>query len=476
MGELKEAARFSVDPIEHNKGILGAVVGGLIGFAVGVVVVLALASNPVGWVAAAALIGTALSVGGATMAVGEYVGGKIGKAINFDAGDILRGSPNVTIGNVALWAARATDDVKCHAGKKIAEGCKKISINRLPAARKGHRTECDGKIKEGCATVKLGGPTVVVLAVVEEDLPWLYKVFKEVVDWGGTILGIPALLKKGVFTALKEAWKLKGWAKAYKTADALYEVADLATFAPKKYFEGKLGNEQWAFTKSEGYKRFDTVWSGVGVARGARDAVSAVRAPKPQGSLLVADPGAPPGWSAKGEGTIVTRDLPPGHTTSPGGVIHPDGQIHIENQVQFNGQKFNRSEGGLFLPEGVKGNAKVPNVAPRPSGPVGESSLILLPGAAPRPQLKLVGSNATVPGPAPRVTAQPTPEVPRNVESPPPVPASKPSPPTAEQLAEWQNDKINKPLDAGGKGAKWLISTFDEPSYGATKATPGQTY
>ena len=71
------------------------------------------------------------------------------------SGDILEGSPNVTIGG--LRAARVGDKVKHGWGTEvIVEGEPTVTINGLFAARMTDAVSCGGHISTGCGTVTIG--------------------------------------------------------------------------------------------------------------------------------------------------------------------------------------------------------------------------------------------------------------------------------------------------------------------------------
>ena len=180
MSDVQRAARLT-DPICHSLGILGLIGGALLGAAVGAFMILTLpASAPL---LAAALVGAAAAgaVGGGALA-GEQLMHGIQTAFGLPdpvTGMIgIIGSPNVLIGG--LPAVRTVIDmaVPCNGlfsthhfpipsepPAPIAEGSATVLINGQHAARVTSKIVCGAVIKDGCATVLIGGPTQRVLAV-----------------------------------------------------------------------------------------------------------------------------------------------------------------------------------------------------------------------------------------------------------------------------------------------------------------------
>jgi uncharacterized Zn-binding protein involved in type VI secretion len=445
---LEDAARRFVDPIEHSGSWLGKIIGGIVGFVAAVAITAFLLSNPIGWAAA----GTLLLAGSVGIMGGELLGGLIGSLFDYDAGDILEGSPNVTVGHRTLPAARVKDKTKCH-NQKIAEGCLTISINREPAARVKSRTECNGKVKEGCTTVKYGGPWIQVLEIKDPDEPTWYKVFKEVVDWAGMFLGVAGLFKgaaslslralgRAAATNIGTAWRTGGfWARAA----LVHEVADPAVFLFQKGSEYSGAS----YVNGPAYQTFMGAWTAAGTAKGLNDARQAFSA-RPPGSPEIVTPDAPSGYS-RSEGGVLTPDAPAGMTRTDGGVLvgsHPEGRINVDNQTQFQGQTYNRTESGLFVPQG--------------SGQITPASAADIP----------VGANRVNPPPQGGglldASGRPLPPQASRVEPPPPPSAPSPTDRTdldlntlIDQRAQQRNDRVSGGLkvikggldvnDRGGK-------------------------
>lgn len=167
----REAARLT-DPVEHGWGLLGMMLGAALGAA------LVIATGGTGLLFVAALLGG--------VAAGGLGGGKIARGLAGILGSsgISTGvispscSPNIIING--LRAARTKlDGANCDGvyglyhfpmpTALIAEGSARVMFNDMPAARKGDKLICGGKIEAGSTTVLIGGGTVRLLEVNDPE-------------------------------------------------------------------------------------------------------------------------------------------------------------------------------------------------------------------------------------------------------------------------------------------------------------------
>jgi uncharacterized Zn-binding protein involved in type VI secretion len=172
-----EAARVT-DELGHTEASLGFWLGAIAGAVVGGVLVAATGG-------AALLVIGAVAAGAGTGALG---GMYVGEAVESDpTGPIATGSPTLIIGTDRQRAGRAgVDFVACrrHPRKLIAQGSETVAFGGGPgapfgpAARKTDKTQCDGVIREGWATVIIGGPTVTVVEIEPEVPEWLQNAAK----------------------------------------------------------------------------------------------------------------------------------------------------------------------------------------------------------------------------------------------------------------------------------------------------------
>jgi uncharacterized Zn-binding protein involved in type VI secretion len=202
---LERAARVG-DPVQHSGIEAGGWTGLALGLLIGAAVVGAavLCAPAVGAVLVGSAVVEAAAVGASTTAValgvasatstvigagltGESVGELVGKHTHHDAGDIIDGAHTVFTGEGMPKAARITDPVKCHAGKRIAQGSDSVFIENHNASRKGDGTECGGTIHDGCATVLIGGNPAGDMG--SESVSGLLTGTKRTLDATSTVLG-----------------------------------------------------------------------------------------------------------------------------------------------------------------------------------------------------------------------------------------------------------------------------------------------
>jgi uncharacterized Zn-binding protein involved in type VI secretion len=202
---LERAARVG-DPIEHSNIEGGGWTGLIVGIAIGAAIVGAavLCAPAVGAVLVGGAIVGATAAGASATAValgvaagastiigaglaGEGVGERLGKKSHHAAGDIIDGASTVFTGEGMPKAARITDPLKCHSGKRISQGSESVFIENHNASRKGDGTECGGKILDGCATVLIGGNPVGDMGA--ESVSGLLKGTKTTLDVTNTALG-----------------------------------------------------------------------------------------------------------------------------------------------------------------------------------------------------------------------------------------------------------------------------------------------
>jgi len=173
--EILRAARLG-DEITHGMGMVGLVAGALVGAVVGAAIVaagiatvgLAIAVIMAGCIAGGGLSGAALARG-------------IMRAANLSgptSGTLGQGSPNVTINGMPAMRAGVDYAPSCsglplnHFPKPnvlIAEGARKVTVNGKPMARTSMRMECGAKIKTGSSNVFVGGPTIQVVEIHDNE-------------------------------------------------------------------------------------------------------------------------------------------------------------------------------------------------------------------------------------------------------------------------------------------------------------------
>lgn len=154
---MPAAARLA-DEISHSNKLGGLIAGALIGGAIAVLVIGTggIAAAPL--MAGAAIAGAA--VGGASL--GEMLGSL---SFAMEVTGAIAPVCSVTVFVNSRPAARAhLDFVECSHDSPghplIAQGSGTVSINGMPAARKGDHTVCDAEITQGSPTVFIGGPQV----------------------------------------------------------------------------------------------------------------------------------------------------------------------------------------------------------------------------------------------------------------------------------------------------------------------------
>ncbi|HSN98616.1 MAG TPA: PAAR domain-containing protein, partial [Candidatus Nanopelagicales bacterium] len=312
--ELKEAARHQEDPIEHSASFLGAVIGAVVGLAIGIAIVAGTVATGGGLLVLLGSLALAAGTAAAFSGLGKDIGKLIGSFIPMNAGDIKQGSPDVTVGSRTLQAARVEDPVKCHEGQRIAEGCVTIYINNKPAARVEQKTECNGKIKEGCPTVKYGGPTGQFLAIKDPDDPAWFFWATEILDWISFAGGVTTLFRKGGMRIVRLLTNPRAWRTA-PVRQLAYDVADKFYFVADKYFGGNFGDyinraggespswlSKWEFTDSTAYQVTKIGWGAFGVSGDVRNAWGRWRNPARSGGPSGGGPsnGAPTGGAPTG--------------------------------------------------------------------------------------------------------------------------------------------------------------------------------
>jgi uncharacterized Zn-binding protein involved in type VI secretion len=163
------AARIG-DPVgSHNSSGLGAVLGGLAGFAIGALGVAVAAGAIVLTAGMATPFVAAAYVGVAAAGVGAVASTAAGVSAGAKAGQTFKGSPcskiatgssNVNIESKA--AARAKLDEIAHGSPrpKVKTGAATVIINGVPAGRESEKSDCGGAIISSCARrTFLGGPS-----------------------------------------------------------------------------------------------------------------------------------------------------------------------------------------------------------------------------------------------------------------------------------------------------------------------------
>ena len=280
---LEFAARLD-DTIEHTGAMFGAVVGAIAGIALGIFVCwLCVITAPVSifmMIGAAAVFGSG---------IGEFLGKKLEK---HDAGDIAEGSRTVFVGAPDRNAARVDDKVKCHSGMIIVSGTRTIEIEGHKAARVGEETECDGKIKTGCLTVKYGGPSIQMhpKRFSGEINPWFWGI-REAVDLITCFYNWYGLWKEG-WKALSLVGKIIEGAGAITTViDKGLGYTSMIANAAGNYEVAKWIGEN--VTDTWWYKGVTTTVGAAGLGRGIHENYAKaheVAVPTPQLALPAPTP------------------------------------------------------------------------------------------------------------------------------------------------------------------------------------------
>ncbi|KYF69767.1 PAAR domain-containing protein [Sorangium cellulosum] len=180
-----EAARLG-DSIAHSSAWSGLLTGAVVGVAMAATVVAVVGTGGV----AAVFIGAGIAAAGAG---GGLAGAYIGELIPGDVkGTVATGSPDTFFGREHRSAVRAgLDIVACadHGVVRVAQGSATTFVNGKPLARSSEKTECGAILREGIATVIIGGDTALApgMAVADEVPPWV-KTTLTVVMWGGAIV------------------------------------------------------------------------------------------------------------------------------------------------------------------------------------------------------------------------------------------------------------------------------------------------
>lgn len=176
-----EAARLT-DPIAHS----GALGGFLIGAAIGVALIAAVAFATFTCGFGVALLAGLVAGVGATAILG--LGEAIGKMFSSPSGTISSASPNVfTNSRGAAYATASTTVCSKHNPVPlVAEGSGTVFINGRPAARKQDAIACGAKIDDGSNNVFIGGGRVAWLPVAHEVPSWL----RTTVDWAFALAGL----------------------------------------------------------------------------------------------------------------------------------------------------------------------------------------------------------------------------------------------------------------------------------------------
>jgi len=203
---MPEAARLT-DPVEHGLGMLGMVAGMVLGAVVGAIAVAAtVATGGAALMIAVAVVGAVGATAGGGLA-GEQLAHGLSTLLGVSgitSGAIIPAtSPNVVIG--MLPAARAKLDGAACSGAimnhfpnpkaLIATGSSTVLINSMPAARKTDKLVCNADIQMGWSTVIIGGATVQVLPI-EDNEAWLHDLLGKIAL--GALIGVAVLLTGGV--------------------------------------------------------------------------------------------------------------------------------------------------------------------------------------------------------------------------------------------------------------------------------------
>jgi RHS repeat-associated protein len=187
----KQAARLT-DPVEHGLGMLGMLAGLVLGAVVGVILVAATVATGGG---ALAIAIAAVSAVGVTAGTG-LAGGQLANGLStlFGCSGIVTGdivpacSPNVHVGGKPSARAKL-DGADCNGLygfnhfpmplALIATGSGNVYINSQPAARQADKLVCGADIKQGYPTVRIGGGTVQVLPIHDNEA-WLRDILGKV--------------------------------------------------------------------------------------------------------------------------------------------------------------------------------------------------------------------------------------------------------------------------------------------------------
>lgn len=186
------AARWG-DSIEHRQEALGLIVGLAAGMCLGVT--LAMATVATG--------GLALGVV-ATVAVGGALGGASGGAfLGEDLGGlpcfahkagIIQQACAATVFINGMPAATMMSNAACSKHplplSAIADGSSSVSIEGLPAARKGDQLTCSARVMEGSPNVFIGGQTVRGLEVTPIVPSWVHNALLVAGIAGGLMTGL----------------------------------------------------------------------------------------------------------------------------------------------------------------------------------------------------------------------------------------------------------------------------------------------
>jgi RHS repeat-associated protein len=192
------------DHVEHTHALEGLLTGLAVGAIVGAVAVLT--------------CGVGLAVIATAASVGAGLGQGLGHMFKSYDEAIDTGASKVQIGG--QWAARAVaDTMDKHAGQRIAQGSRRVAIENFPAARIDDKTECDGKIAEGCANVEIGLEPGTFVEIGHEVPVWL--------EIGVQVLGLVGMV--GELAMAEEA--VTAVAEAEEAATAATEAEEAATAA-----------------------------------------------------------------------------------------------------------------------------------------------------------------------------------------------------------------------------------------------------
>jgi uncharacterized Zn-binding protein involved in type VI secretion len=200
--EVLRAARLG-DEITHGMGMVGLVAGALIGAVVGAAIVAA--GIATGGLAIMVIVGGCIAAGGLS---GAALARGIMRAANLSgptSGTLGQGSPNVNVNGMAAMRAGVDFAPSCsglplnHLPKPnvlIAEGAQKVTVNGKPMARTGMRMECGAKIKTGSSNVFVGGPSIQMVEIHDNEAT---------AEMLLGVLGTAALLGAGLGAALAGA-------------------------------------------------------------------------------------------------------------------------------------------------------------------------------------------------------------------------------------------------------------------------------
>ncbi|HKE23023.1 MAG TPA: RHS repeat-associated core domain-containing protein [Bryobacteraceae bacterium] len=203
----QQAARFT-DSVEHGLGMLGMLAGMVLGAVVGALLIAATVATGGGALALAlAVVGAVGATAGTGLAGGQLAHGL---STLFGCSGIVTGnimpacSPNVHVGGKPSARAKL-DGAQCNGLfglnhfpnplELIATGSSNVYINGMPAARQGDKLVCGADIKQGWSTVRIGGGTVQVLPIHDNEA-WLRDILGKVA-LGALVAG--ALLLGGGF-------------------------------------------------------------------------------------------------------------------------------------------------------------------------------------------------------------------------------------------------------------------------------------